>query len=606
MASGYTSFTGLDGVTLYQSEYIRNPDWSSDNDFCPLNRAKGYNIIDKYKTQIDAAYANHTDFNTGIVQVAGLSAGGVVQGYLCIQIIVYGSTTNKISVTVGHGSSAAFAHSRTQEYTQGDYEYWDDFCKCIYILKKKTRETMTYAALPDYTGKDMIYIVFGAIGQYIGTWNEPSYVYPNGRMTYALSTVRGDASTVLLSVPCASDNTESRKEQSEGVGKFFLYESVYFDLDDTTACAFDGSYNDDADDPYDEDPNEEDPGGNSGEGGGDGDHQPTYEPVPGPDLPVIGPNSAGFVYMVKMTVAQMNSFAADMLSPSLWTAIKNFFADPMDFICGIMLVPFDPTSTRSVKPKFGENVFSTAYPQVTQQYVKVDCGRLDVTKYFGSCFDNNPYTKLLLWLPYIGYRSLDPDECIGKTLHIYYHCDAMTGDCVAFIETEAGSPPLGRVIAQYSGNCGVRVPFGSNSYDAAVAASVQLLGGAVGAIAGGAMAGPVGIVPGEIAASMIANSVSGSTVSSVTGAKTTSERSGVAGASAGYLSIQKPYLFRTIPRQSLPTNYKQLEGYPANIAGPLSNFSGFAAVEMIDLNGLQATKEEIDEIITLLREGVYL
>lgn len=606
MGSGYTTFTGLDGVTLYQSEFIRNPDWGSYDDFCPLNRAKGYNIIDKYKTQIDAAFTNHTDFNTGIVQLAGLTAGGVLQGHLCFQIIVYGSTTNKISITVGHGSSAAFAQSSTQEYTQGDYQYWDDFCKCIYILKKRNRDTLEYATLPNYTGKDTIYIVFGAIGQYIGTWNEPSYVYPNGHMTYSLLTVRGDASTVLLSVPCAGDNTESRKEQSEGVGKFFLFESVYFDLDDTTACSFDGSYDDDADDPYDEDPNEEDPGGESGEGGGDGDHQPVYDPIPEPDIPVIGPNSAGFVYMLRMTVAQMNTFAADLISPSIWSAIKNFFANPMDFICGIMLVPFSPTSTRNVKPKFGENVFTYAYPQITQQYIKVDCGLLAVNKYFGSCFDNNPYTQLLIWLPYVGYRELDPDECVGKTLHVYYHCDAMTGDCVAFVETQAGSPPFSRVIAQFSGNCGVRVPFGANSYDAAVAASVQLLGGAVGAIGGGAMIGPAGIAAGEIGASQIANSIAGSTVASVTGAKTTSERSGVAGASAGYLSIQKPYLLRTVPQQSLPANYKELEGYPSNIAGPLTKFSGFVAVETINLNGIAASKEEINEIISLLRGGVYI
>jgi hypothetical protein len=61
-----------------------------------------------------------------------------------------------------------------------------------------------------------------------------------------------------------------------------------------------------------------------------------------------------------------------------------------------------------------------------------------------------------------------------------------------------------------------------------------------------------------------------------------------------------------VPNQSLPTNYQDLEGYPSNIAGPLTNFSGFTAVETIDLNGLDATKEEIDEIKQLLIGGVYI
>lgn len=354
-----------------------------------------------------------------------------------------------------------------------------------------------------------------------------------------------------------------------------------------------------------DDPNEQDPDGPSGPGGGEGDHDQPDDPIPVPPLPTIGPNSAGFVYMLELTPEQMQYFASDMLNPTIWQAIKNFFADPMDFICGIMIVPYVPVTQWSVYPKFGENVFEHAYPQVFQQYTELDFGSIYLSRYFDSCFDQNPYTDLLLWLPYIGYRKLDADECIGKNINIKYHCDCMTGDCVAFITTFGGETAA-RVVAQFSGNCGVRVPFGSNSYDAAVAASIQLMGGAVGAIAGGALAGPAGIAAGEISASQIANSIQGCTMAAVVASKSSNERSGVAGASAGYLSIQYPYLLRTVPRQSLPANYKQLEGYPSNIAGPLSLFSGFAAVETIDLNGLAATSEEINEIKQLLKGGVFI
>ena len=352
-----------------------------------------------------------------------------------------------------------------------------------------------------------------------------------------------------------------------------------------------------------DDPNEFDPDGPSEPGGGDGDHRKIYTPIPVPGLPTIGPNSAGFVYMLRLSTVQMQDFASDMLSPSLWQAIKNFFADPMDFICGIMIVPYQPTSSINVKPKFGENVFDHAYPLVSQQYTEIDCGTLDITKYYGSCFDYNPYTQLIVWLPYIGYRNLDPDEVMGTTIRIKYHCDCMTGDCVCFIS--AIKDGVSRVIAQYSGNCGVRVPFGSNSFDSTVSASVQLLGGAVGAIAGGALAGPAGIAAGEITASQISNSVASTTVSSVNAVKSKSERSGVAGACAGYLSIQTPYLLRIIPRQSLPKNYQDLEGYPSNISGNVGEFSGFLAVETIKLK-VAATSTEKDMIMQLLKGGIYV
>lgn len=360
--------------------------------------------------------------------------------------------------------------------------------------------------------------------------------------------------------------------------------------------------------PFSNDPNEEEPGGSSEEGGGDGDHNRRYDVIPVPGLPSLGAAGAGFIYMLRLSASDMSLFADDLLNPTFWQAIKAFFSDPIDFICGIMVVPFQPTTGALVKPKFGTNVFQNAFPLITNQYHEINCGNLYLTKYFGSCFDFNPYTKLTIWLPYIGYRELNADDVMGGIINIKYHCDCVTGDCVAFISSVGGggSGTVNRVIAQFTGNCGVRVPFGRTSYDAAVAASIQLLGGAVGALAGAA-AGAAGLAnTSDISASQVASSVSSGTVTAINGMKVTSERSGTAGASAGYMSIQKPYLLRQIPRQSLPEGYANLEGYPSNISGTLSQFSGFAAVESIKLSGIPATDDELREIQSLLIGGVFI
>lgn len=360
--------------------------------------------------------------------------------------------------------------------------------------------------------------------------------------------------------------------------------------------------------PFAVDPNTEEPGGESEEGGGDGDHNRRFDPIPVPGLPSVTAAGAGFVYMLRLSESDMQLFANDLLNPTMWQAIKAFFNDPMDFIFGIMIVPFQPTTSGLVKPKFGSNVFQNAFPLITSQFVEINCGNLYLTKYFGSCFDYNPYTKITIWLPYIGYRELNADDVMNSIINIKYHCDCVTGDCVAIISSTGGggSGTVNRVIAQFSGNCGVRVPFGRVSYDAAVAASIQLLGGAVGAIAGAA-AGAAGLAnTSDISASQIASSVSAGTVTAINGMKVTTERSGTAGASAGYMSLQTPYILRQIPRQSLPDNYASLEGYPSNLGGTLSQFSGFAAVESIRLNGISATDDEKREILSLLIGGVFI
>lgn len=369
-----------------------------------------------------------------------------------------------------------------------------------------------------------------------------------------------------------------------------------------------------------DDPNEDpDPGGDGGDDGpgGGGEQDKHQDPIPEPDLPPLSATAAGFVTMYKLYEADMQTFAKKLFDPDVWSAVKQLFADPMDFICGIMILPFSPHTSRTARPILQQVppiAWDYYYPVIEQQYHIVDCGTITIPEYYKTALDYNPYTKDLLYLPYLGYRALDPDEVQGKTLKIKYHVDVMTGDCVAFIirTTVSQLTPTEQVIAQFSGNCGVHVPFGRQSFDNAIAASVQLISGIGGVASGVAMlaGGPGGMVSGgeQLAAGMIAQGISGIGVGAVNGSKAHVERSGLMGASAGYMGVQFPYLIRQIPRQSLPDKgyYRQLNGYPCNEAGKLSDFSGYTAIESIELSGIGATQEEKTEILNMLVGGVIV
>lgn len=369
--------------------------------------------------------------------------------------------------------------------------------------------------------------------------------------------------------------------------------------------------------PSPDDPNDE--GTPSGPDGGDGDHDPTYDPIPIPAKPTQGAATSGFVTLYKLHQAAMSQWASDMFASSVWEAIKLFFSNPMDFMIGVNLLPFEPTAGTSYKPKFGAVSFTHAYPSIANQYVDVDCGSVNITKYWGSCFDYEPYTKIQIWLPYIGYRDLPVDEIMGSTLSVKYRCDCLTGDCVAFVYVgtvgETG-PQVERVIAQFYGNCAVRIPFASVSYDSAISNSIQLMGAAAtsglsaGAGAametGGAYGGLIAGVKAGGEATMNMTGSRSSAIGVVQGLKPNIQKGGAAGASTGYMSIQKPYLIRRIPRQSLPDNYMNLKGYPSNIGGKLSDFTGLAVVDDIQLNNIPAMEGEREEIISWLRGGVLL
>lgn len=355
-----------------------------------------------------------------------------------------------------------------------------------------------------------------------------------------------------------------------------------------------------------DDPNENDPGGNSGEGGGDGTHDYSDDAIPLPTLPTLSACGVGMITLYRMQESDMLSFAHDLWSDG-WTQIISFFSDPMDFIIGCMILPFTPAINGSAAPKFGLFTWNNYYKKISNQFQAISCGEIDIRKFYGSCFDYDPYRKIQIYLPYIGYRDLPVDKIMDKTIACTYYCDCFTGDCVAFIHTSSVGeygPQKTQVLGQYAGNVGVRVPLARQSWDAAISAGISLLGGAVAAGVGG-IAQSAGIEGKELTVSQIGNQAGAATMSAVNAAKTSIKRSGTQGATAGYMSIQDPFIIDIIPRQSLPDHYKDLEGYPSNIYGEVGSFSGFLAVEKIKLE-TNATETEKDMIMQLLKGGVYV
>lgn len=355
-----------------------------------------------------------------------------------------------------------------------------------------------------------------------------------------------------------------------------------------------------------DDPNAGDPGGPSKPGGGGGNHSYADDDIPLPTLPTLGAAASQMVTIYRMSDIDMATFAHDLWSDG-WTQIKAFFSDPMDFVVGCMVLPYQPTVDGSAKPKFGIFTWQNAYNKVKPQYQSISCGEIDINEFYGSCFDYDPYRKIQIYLPYIGYRDLPVDKIMNKTIAVTYYCDCFTGDCVAFVHTPAvgpAGPQKTQVIGQYAGNLGVRIPLSRQSWDAAVSAGISLLGGAVAMAAGGIAQG-MGLEAKELSASQIGNQAGAATMSAVNAAKTSVKRSGTQGATAGYMSIQDPFIIDTIPRQSLPTNYIDLEGYPSNIYGNVGSFQGFLAVEKIKLE-TTATEPEKEMIMQLLKGGIYV
>lgn len=359
-------------------------------------------------------------------------------------------------------------------------------------------------------------------------------------------------------------------------------------------------------DPEEDDPNDDDDG-YSGPGGGDGNHDRSTDDIGVPSLPTLSATGTGFVTLYKCNLAQIRAVAAELWTSTLWDLLKNLFTDPLQFIIGVTICPCTPDLLQggyypTIGNILGQDVrLNTPLQVVSNQYKEVDCGTIQLDKYYGSALDYSPYEKIQIHLPYCGSHDLDVDEVMGSTIGVKYHCDVLTGACVAFV-TITNDETTACVRYQYTGNIISHIPITERSFDEVIKSVAAMGAAAVGTLAASTGAGgAIGEgISGEEADS-VAKSSNGANVMTV---KPSIMRSGTLTTALGLLGLQKPFITRTIPRQSLPLNYKTYEGYPSNITEKLGSLSGFTKIYSIRPNGFTCTTEELDEVITMLKGGV--
>lgn len=356
---------------------------------------------------------------------------------------------------------------------------------------------------------------------------------------------------------------------------------------------FNGIPNTDPDEPEEpEDPYDPagDTGGDDTPGdGGDGDFNDDTDPIPIPDVPDetdVSASNSRFITLFAPTTAQLNDLANYMWSSSFdLDTFKLLFANPMDCILGLSTIPFTPTTNGSGTVTVG-NISTGVTMTKCKQYKEVDCGTINVKKYWGAYLDYAPFTKAEIYLPFIGMRPLSVDDIMGKSVHVVYHIDVLSGACVAYIK--CGNS----VLYNFVGQCSQSIPVTSNDF-------TNVVNGALG------IAGAIGSVVASGGAS--APYAAGTLVSSAINAlKPNIERSGGLAGGASMMEIRKPYLVLTRPKQALAKNQSKYMGLPTWITRTLSSVSGFTRVEHVKLEKTHATEEEQKEIIALLKEGVFL
>lgn len=352
-------------------------------------------------------------------------------------------------------------------------------------------------------------------------------------------------------------------------------------------------------DPFIDPNNNLDPSNEDGGQGSDGAinwNIDASDVTPVPNLPSLSVADTGFITLYNPSATQLKNLAnymwGNLFDVSTW---KKVLADPMDAIIGLSLVPVNVPSGGSQVVTVGNISTGISLTKASTQFVEVDCGSVKIDEIWKAYLDYSPYTKISIYLPYIGSQELDIDLYQNSTVGVKYHIDILSGACVAYITVN------GNVICQFSGQCAVSIPITSQDFTQTITALATLVASGVGVVATGGMSAPV---QGAAIAGM--TTAAANTAANVISSKPIYAKTGNMAGSNGLMGVQTPYLIIEHARQCAPAYQNRFTGYPSYITKLLSSISGFTQIQDIRLENIGCTSEERNEILQLLRSGVIL
>ena len=379
-----------------------------------------------------------------------------------------------------------------------------------------------------------------------------------------------------------------------------------------------------------------------------------------------------FNEIVKLSGSEVDKLAAYLIAPPI--SGSTWFSNPQDWLTSLRFYPFNvgltsPTG-RDGKLEIGVGLSGGIETDInatemSNPYWLIHMGELYYSPKFNgvdSFANYNGYTKVQVWLPYVGFIDLNPNDIIGKYVQFRMKVDYYTGQGVYYVGVSNNScPPLtaqsipAGVLADEGSDKNIRILYTVSfqlGYDIPISASNAL--DMVRNLIGGAVKGVVGGVAGALTTTK--------TVTETSSESGYSER--VRNESTGRMRTQQSHVLtenkkrvtkshrNQIPETAetavdllnnlhigltgdrvnnpvmlnngsqsikvvtytpkingISSDYGNLYGYPLGIGVSLSALTGFTVVSNVHVEGVdfeRATLDEINEVQKFLYDGVIL
>lgn len=343
-----------------------------------------------------------------------------------------------------------------------------------------------------------------------------------------------------------------------------------------------------------------------------GDGDTSSDPIPDPPrLPVFDVSNTGFVVIYNPNVQEIRELASFMWSGDFADLIKKVFAEPFAALISLKMLFVQPVVGASQTVWLGNVETTVSMSKITQQFVDMDMGSITINEFFGSFADYAPFTKIQIFLPFIGYKDLNVDEVMNSQLHLQYRIDVYSGACIAFLTVtkDIKSTHLDSILYQFDGNCAMEIPFTSNDNSRYVAAILNSAASSALSLAGSSTftqaQSPYMFDKGESAKLTIGSLAPvANGLLDIMSTKPNVQRAGSLAGAVAAMGVKQPYIVIHRPIAHMPGNYQHYIGIPLNLSRTLSDVKGYTIVSQVFMSSATATDEEIEMITEMLKAGV--
>ena len=291
-----------------------------------------------------------------------------------------------------------------------------------------------------------------------------------------------------------------------------------------------------------------------------------------------------------MSKEQLKTLGETLWSGSIFDNFELLNNSPLENIISCKLYPFTLTGGAQSTIKIGNVQFSATGYKYNSAIASINCGSVFIGNYFNNFLDREPFTKLTIYLPFIGYKDLNVEQYIGKTLSVKYNVDLITGTCEAVICANT------TVCNIYNGTIGIDIPISASN-------RAQIENGFINSLIKSAISGNISnAITSTIDMAMCKNSYS-------TDGNPTPCAS-LYNPLYCYCIIDRPTAIGSKPTEKsafIPSqSFRHTYGMKCNLQLQLKYLQGYTKISKIDLSSLKCSEYEKEEIKRILNGGIYI